>query len=371
MHKRRQKAWHLRPCCLLLAACLGLPACGRSDASEGTPRQPISVRVEALVPRESRERVMLPGVVEAHERAELSFRVTGYVAEVDVEEGDRVEEGQPLASLEREDLERQLREAQGALAIAKARMASARRELDRQQRLQASGSSSRARLDAARTEWDVAVAEHEVASARLDEARDRLDKSELRAPFAGFVSDRQVEPHQLVRAQDPAVVLLDLASVRVRASLADSMAARLRKGNPVRVSSDLWPGRVFSGEVSRMAKSADPATHAVPFEAEIANPDFALLPHLVVDLDLEIGQPSRALLVPLRAVLRDADRRPFCFVVDQPPSGAPFASRRFVELGQLRGDRLQIQSGLAEGDRVITRGQHYVRDGDPVHIVDD
>jgi multidrug efflux pump subunit AcrA (membrane-fusion protein) len=107
----------------------------------------------------------------------------------------------------------------------------------------------------------------------------------------------------------------------------------------------------------------------LPIEIQIENKDLALRPAMVVEVVLSTGSSSELLTLPMNAVVRDGALRTLSFVVVSEGAESSALSRR-VSLGRLIGDRVEIKSGLRAGDRVIVHGQHFLRDGDRVRIVE-
>ncbi len=351
---------------LLLAGGLG---CEDAPAVSARVETATAVSVEELAVRPVTPVLVVPGVVEARARIELAFRVAGFVERFHVEEGDRVEAGAILAELDADDLAREVRAARAAVARAKAHAADAERALARQEALLARDTTSRRAHDRALSTSEMASAELSEARVRLEAARDRHGKAVLRAPISGVVERRLLEAHESATAASPVLVLVQLDPVDVRAAVADTEASKLVVGGAAMLRTPLWPGRSFAGTISRVDVAADRATRTVPFEIELANPDGALRPELAMEVEVLLGEPESLLLVPTSAVLRDTDATPFVFVLGG-AAEAPHASRRPVVLGALHGERVEAREGLVVGDRLVTRGQHFVRDGERVRVVE-
>jgi len=370
MFRRSGTPW--RSCILAPVALLVLAACDEaapvSDASVAPAAK--AVRVEQVAPRPVTPSFTVPGVVEAEARISLAFRVSGYVARFHVDEGDAVETGRVLAELDPQDLERELRAARAALARARAHAEDARRGHDRQEELLARSATSAQRFERARSEAEMAQAELGEARVRAEAAAENLARATLRAPVSGRVEARWLEPHELATAGQTVLVVVDLDPATVRAAVPDARVPDLRPGGPARVRAALAPGHVFEGRIAHVAVAADPASRTVPFEVAVPNPDGVLRPEAVVEVEVPVGVPEPLRLVPLSAVLRDVETRPFCFVAAG-RGDALRAERRPVEIGALYGERVAIRAGLADGERVVVRGQHFLRAGDRLRIVED
>ncbi len=341
-------------------------ACGDAPAVSPDEKPPLAVRTLVVAPEPVAPALVMPGVVEADARIELSFRVTGYVERFHVDEGERVEAGQVLAVLDEADLEREVRTARAVLERAAARATESKRSYDRQRELHERNSASEQSYDAARSTDEMAQAELREARMRLEMAEDRLAKATLRAPRAGHVERRLVEEFELATAQTPVLVLTVLERVTVRAAVAEVHLPRIRVGAPATVTTSQRPDAPLEGVIERIDLAADPGTRTVPFEVAVENSGLVLRPELVVEVEVPLGEPVERMLVPLAAVLRGSDTQPFCFLEHE-----GVAERRLVTLGELHEERVAIEAGLSAGDRVIVRGQHFLRPGDRVTVVED
>ncbi len=355
----------------LLAGAL-LLACGEPQDVSAAPSDTTrtAVRVEAVEPRPLAPSLSVSGVVEAQAHIDLAFRVTGFVERFEVDEGDRVEAGDVLAELDLADFEREVRSGKARLSRANAHARNAAAAFSRQQRLRENGTSSERAFDEARSAHDMARAEQLVALTGLEQAEDRLAKATLRAPVSGFIARRSLEAHELATSNQPVLELVQLDRVKVRAGVSDTWLGRIERGDAAYVTSSQWGERRFEGRLARIGVSADSASRTVPIEVELDNPQLAFRPDLVVRIEIPTQAPEPHILVPLGSVLRDTRLTPFCFIANGDPE-ALRAERREVALGDVHEDRVVVTSGLARGDRVIVRGQHFLRPGDAVRIAEE
>ncbi len=356
-----------------VSACLGVATgCGggASDAATTPARPRTPVHVETLSTKQFEATLVVPGIVEPRARISLGFRIDGFIARLEVDEGDRVEVDEVIAALDLGDLAREVRMARVGVVQAEAHAAEAKLLFDRQQDLYEARSASQQVFDQARLAWEAARAENASAALRLEAAEDRLSKGVLRAPIAGYVEQRLIEEHEAATAGQPVFVLTALDTITVRAAVADTAISRLHVGDGALVRSAAWPGRVFDGTIARIHVTADPVSRTCPFEVTVPNPDAVLMPETVVELEMSMGRSAPVLTVPLGAVLHDAAAQPFCYAV-VPDAEADRVERRVVALGPVHGERVAVTAGLAPGDRIVTRGQHFLGDGDAVRVVAD
>lgn len=339
------------------------------------------------------QRVVASGRVMAPARIALASLALGRVVAVTVDEGDDVAPGQVLVRLDEAEARANLAQAEGRVAEAQARVEQVRsvgskvaaerlrqaelrveqtaRDLGRARDLFAAGASSQAQLDDAQKAADLARSEQEGAAAQalaaadagadfrlavaalrqaqgaLALARTRLADTELRAPAAGRVLVRSVEPGDVVAAGKPLLVLARAGETRLTVQPDEKNLALVRVGQPATAIADAFPGAPFPAEVSFVAPQVDAARGTIEIRLAVARPPPFLRPDMTVSVTIEVGRRADALVLPADAV-RDAAGAPWVLAVE-----GGRAERRPVRIG-LRGEGdVEIVEGLAPGDRVI------------------
>ncbi len=328
----------------LIAALAALAAAcgGDSGARTAETEQPLVAVVEAA-PATAAGAVRASGLVGFRREPQLAFNAPGVIASIAVDSGDMVRRGQRLAVLRRTSVGANPNEA----ALARA---NAERDLMRTQELFDRGFVSEARLEAAR----LAV---ERAS----------DTSVLTAPADGVILRRAAEPAQSVAAGAPILVLGEAGSgFVVRAPVSSSEAARIRLGDAARVHVPVLGEAALEARVTRVGAQSDALTGAFEVEIEISTPQ-ALRSGMVAEVSIAAAasaQISAALLVPPLALLDARADQGVVFVVD----AQNVARRRAVRTAGISQAGVLVVEGLAPGDRVISEGAAYVRDGETVRI---
>jgi HlyD family secretion protein len=351
------------------AAALVLAALALRSTIFKSPPVPVTVfrvaagRVEETVTNSK------AGTVKTRRRALLSPEIGGRVEQLAVRDGDRVGAGQVLMRLADGDYAAEVALRERALAAAAATRrevclaaTQAEREYQRYQRLQRDEIVSQEHLDQLESQRDVAVAACEAAQARLAEAeaalglaRVHLAKTVLRAPFAGVVAEVSTEVGEWITPSPPGVPLppvielIDTSEIYVSAPLDEVDVARIRVGQPVRITLDAYPGREFPGRLTRIAPYVlDVEQHSRTVVVEVAFDDAAfaasLLPGTSADVEVILDAKDNVLRIPSYALI-EGNR---VLVVD---SGT-LASRR-VETGLRNWAFTEITSGLAGGERVV------------------
>jgi multidrug efflux system membrane fusion protein len=291
-----------------------------------------------------------PGVLRAAEQVDLTFPVSGRLIELPVIAGKTVTTGDLIARLEEPRYE--------------ARLASAQAEYDksladfrRVEELLAKGVTTRREVDTRR-------AALEVAEASLNAAKEDVSATRLTAPFVGIVARRHVEPFQNVRANEPIVTLQDLSALDVLIHVPTRAVIESDRRRDAVVTIDGLPGRVFPATVQSFSSEPDPVTQTYAVLLRIVpTPGVVLLPGMAATLrPHEDGGDGKnpVLHVPIGAVAADAGGKSYVWLVE-PGSGV--VRRRDVTLGSMRGDSVEIASGLRAGDRIVAAGLSHVREG--------
>mgnify|MGYP001239092366 CR=1 FL=1 len=333
----------------LLWQALGEPAAQEEERSAaGAPVIPVAV-AEARLGLVLHE-VAAVGTTRAREAIEVVAPVSGRIVAIHFEEGEEVEEGRLLVELEKDREEAQLREAQAHLKDVAS-------QLERALRLLRSQNVSQARVDELQ-------AAHAAAEARVAAAEVAVRDREIRAPFRGVVGLREVSPGAFVQPQDRLTTLDDISMLRLDFSVPERFLARLRPGLPVRARSAAFPGELFEGRVVRIDSRIDRVTRSVRLQAELNNEARRLLPGMFMSVSLSVGETLNAVLVPESAIVNEG-RLSYVFVVSENR-----AERREVEVGQRQRGDVQLLSGVAAGELVVTLGLQRVSDGAQVRIID-
>lgn len=328
---------------ILAAFALALAACGGGSGAKSPELDQPLVAVVAASPASASGVVKASGLVGYRREPQLAFNAPGVIATIRVDSGDVVRRGQALATLRRTSVGANPNEA----ALARA---NAERDLVRTQELFDRGFVSEARLEAAR----LAV---ERAS----------DVSVISAPADGVILRRAAEPAQSVAAGTPILVLGEAGSgLVVRAPVSSSEAARIRIGDTAHVSVPAVSEAPLRARVTRVSAQSDVQTGAFEVEIEISGAQ-ALRSGMVAEVEIAAAasaQVSAALLVPPLALLDARADQGVVFVVD----AENVARRRSVRTAGLSAAGVLVLEGLEPGERVISAGAAYVRDGETVRI---
>ena len=326
----------------------GAPAGASSGAPAGSPAAapPTSVRTLALAPQEWVQAVTATGVVEVRDSVELRPETSGVVTVIHFTDGQEVEKGAPLVQLRDTDARAQLAEAEARLALAEV-------TLGRLQALVATDNAPRAEVDQAQAERDL-------AAAQVARAREAVRRTRIVAPFAGVMGRRDfavgatVDPSRTLTRLDR----LDLLVVDV--SVSEDDAARVVAGQAATVNVEAV-GTELAGRVSYVSPRARAGSRTVDVRVEVDDTERRLRPGLSASVRIEVGRLAEAVVVPAYAVIQGATGAS-AWVVGEGDKAEP----RSLVLGGRAPDAVQVESGLAVGDRLILEGFTRLRPGAPV-----
>lgn len=290
-----------------------------TDTSAGGSRSATDAAVTATVPVQRRtiiHTITATGNVQPARQVDLRFSRTGRVQEVNVSAGERVEEGQLLATLDNREPELAYFRARNAYEISQ--------------------------IDSAPN----VVREKEID---MELSRDALEQTYLRAPFDGIVTEVDIEPGQSLGANDVVVQLVDDSAFEVQVSVDELDIARVATGQQVTIRLDADPNTVREGVVERVSLVANTSGNVVtvPVTVRFLEPDEFLRPGYTATLQIIVAQSENALVVPVEAIWEDGPSRTVTRVAGGEQETVA------VTTGLSDGAWVEIVSGLNEGDEVI------------------
>ena len=340
-----------------------LAACGGENRYVAPP--PPQVKVALPIEQNVTRYLEATGTTAAVNSANLVARVQGFLQEIRYRDGDEVKQGAVLFVIEPEPYKLKLEQARAAEAGAAATLKQNEAEYERQADLASRAVASKAQLDNATANRDSAQAKLMQAKGDTAQAAINLGYTEVKAPFDGIVTARQVSLGELVGANGPTqlatIVATDPIYVNFNISEQDTLRAREQirrlgltpqdlKKVPVEVGLQSDEGYPYKGTLDYASPSINQATGTLAVRAILANPDRRLLPGFFVRVRIP-DQQSKALLVPEAALGSDQGGR-YLLVVGKDN----VVEQRKVTIGPSVGDLRVIDKGLAADDRVVVDG---------------
>lgn len=373
------------PLMAMLGAC-GAPAEHQPDPE--TAREPLSVRVEPAAMTERVESVRLLGTVRSRQTVVVAGRLMASILAVHARIGERVRKGQPLIELDDRELSSAVRaaeatraEADSAIAGTEQAIAAARAQLDlanvthkRFEDLLSKESVSRqeydestarvrlaeSRLQAATSQKEQAQRKREQAEAAIAMAQTRSSYARITAPVTGVVTERLVDPGSLANPGAPLLKIEPAGRYQLEVNVPETYIGAVRQGQTLVVRLDaLGEAGQLDGRVAEIVPVINVASRT--FTVKLTLPPHTAIKSGLYGSALLPGGTRPALMIPVQAVVERGQLKSVLVVEDG------VARRRLVTVGEADGDRVEVSSGLAQGEAVILNPAS-IRDGAAVRI---
>jgi RND family efflux transporter MFP subunit len=379
---------------IFLSGCSGTQKVHASEAQ--APTTTVGV---ALVSRKPMERQLtISSELVPFQEIDVYAKESGFVRELNVDYGSRVQKGQLLAVLEIPELQMLLQQDEAAINVASDQVLHAQKELSRVEaqhnvlhlqykRLKGVSDSrpglvaeqevddaqgkdlaSEAQIEATKSAMATAQSQLDAAKAKQNHDRVLYDYANIRAPFAGVVTQRFANLGTLVQAGTnsstqamPLVRLSEDDKFRLVIPVPESYVKYIRIGDAVRVSVPSL-NKEFPGKVTRFSVDVAEATRTMHTEVDVANVSHQLMPGMYAEATLMLERKNDALTVPLQAVDRNGEQSTIMLV---DPSNR--LQERNIQLGLESASDAEVVSGLNEGDRVVVSDRSALKQGMTVH----
>ena len=278
--------------------------------------------------------------------ANITATTAGKVARVNFDLGTSVRQGQTLI-----ELDNRLREL--SLQATQLNIDKLKKDVTRYNTLLAGNATTEIQVNDTKYNYENAINQ----AAQIQK---QIQDADVKAPINGQIVQKSIEPGVYITLGSTLGKVLDVSRLKVNVLVNESDVYQLRKGQPVRVSADVFPGRVITGQISYIAPQGTDE-HNYPVEITISNAN-SLKAGTFVNVDFSQKSNQKALQIP-RAALVESVKNPYVYVVNN-----NVAHQRKLTLGRDFGDTLEVLSGLSAGDVVVTTGQLNLTDGKPVQI---
>lgn len=339
------------------AIMLALAACGGGDeqpqtaqmGGPGAQRTPV-VEIYEVARGSIARQVTVTGTVDPLRLIGVNAQLAGALTTVNVQEGDMVRLGAVLARVDDREIASQLAAAEASFDVAEA-------AYERAQQL-------RERRVITLPEYERDRTAYAAAKAQVEQLRTRLGYATVIAPATGVITEKLVETGDVVGNQTRLFTIADVSNLVVRLGVSELDIVQLEQGDRVAVTLDALPNRQLAGRIRRIFPVGDPTTRLVPVEvvldeqsAQVARPGF------LARVTFDLTTSNNVLLVPVSAVL-GGEGSQAVFVVENNT-----AVRRTVSTGLTSQGRVEVLSGLSDGEHVVVTGHNSLRDGMTVRAV--
>lgn len=294
-----------------------------------------------------RETVPLVGSVAANEMVELKSETEGVVKEIAFAEGGRVEKGALLLALDETKAAAELAETEANLKLGET-------TFNRSEQL------LRDKL-ISQQDFEAASATFLRSKATVELMRRRLKDSRIYAPFTGITGARQISPGQVISKNTTLTTLVDLDTVKIEVAVPERYLGQIGPGQKLEFKVDAYPKETFTGEVYFVSPQLDDRMRTALVKAKLANPGSKLRGGMFAKLDLTLTLRDSALVIPEPALVSDGDMTTVFTV-----SSSNTAVMKPVKTGLRLAGKVEVISGLAEGEKVIVEGLQKLGPGSPV-----
>jgi membrane fusion protein (multidrug efflux system) len=333
-----------------------LIASGKEEG--GPPTETVST---AQVTRESWDRtVESVGSMRAVQGADLSTEESGVVTKILFENGAEVQEGDLLVELDTDTEQANLRSAEAEQQLA-------RTVYERTRRLRENSTVPQSDLDAAESQL-------RKMTALVEQLKATIRKKQLNAPFSGRLGIREANLGQFVNQGDKIVSLQSLDPIYVDFLLPQQLLSQLVPGSELRVVTDVYPDKVFEGQLTAANSEIDPVTRNIRLQGTLKNPGGLLRPGMFGRVMLSLGEAEEVTAIPVNSVIT-ATYGDSVFVVEEKTgeNGEKqlVANQRFIRTGRSEGDFVAVTEGLKPGETVVTAGAFKLRNGSVIEVNND
>ncbi len=356
-----KRNWILPLVLIVLALGIGLKLAANKKKIDAS-RQPVdrsgsALPVNAIVTAVGRVEgaFTVPGTLEPFDHARVMVQAQGKLASLNVDLGTRVHQGQVLGSLE-------VAQKQLELQAAELQLEKLRKDDLRYRDLVAGKAATEANFDEVHFNF-------QAQQVKVDQIRQQLRDAQVVSPVAGVVVAKNVEVGEFVGASTAVVEVVDVSRLKAVVHVSERDAYRVREGDKVAITSEVFPGVTFHGAVRFVSPRGD-ASHNYLVEVAVQNEEaHALKSGTFVQVRFDATDGVEMLAIPKRA-LAEGMKQPYVFVVSG-DGGSERATRRDLVLGREVGEQVEVLQGLAPGETVVVSGQLNLVDGSRVRVTGD
>lgn len=332
-----------------------LSACGEQQAEIEETSSFRPVRTMIVSSHHDGPMQEFPAVVDAANSADLSFKVAGEVTSLLVKQGQDVQQGDVIATLDNTNYKLTLDEAQASYDKAEA-------DFGRAKQLISSGTISQA-------DYDQLKAQFASAKSKLANARNNLDYTTLHASFNGVVARTHIEKFEEVQAKQVIVTLQDIERINLKVNVPESMMVRVSKETPKQVYAEFAAikGKRFPLDFVEVSTQADDVTKTYEVTLSMIPPSgYNILPGMTARVlaSIQQGQQEK-IYVPIKTVLKDGTGH-FVWTVQAAENGTGKVMKTSIQVGEITQFGFIVLSGLAGGEHVVTAGMSKVTEGQTV-----
>lgn len=344
----------------LLAIVMTFSFCSKKgEKGTNLQQKPLLVRTELPQKGTLAKYFNYNGTVSAWKTANIVPDASGRVGRILKKQGDKVGQGELLATLDMTSLELQQKQVRAAMAVAQTAYQNAKLNADRMKKMLENKAISQMQYENTQLALDAADTQMKSAKANLDMVDYTAKNAYMKAPFAGIIAAKNMEEGDMINPMmgmgQSILTLMDLSKVKVTVDAPAEEIEKIRIGQKCLVKISSRPSEVFSGEVYSKNLAADPLSKTFKVEIKIDNPEIKIKAGVYADISIEYVRKDNVYLLPLSALLA-GDKE---VMVNE--NGV--ARKRAVTVGLKDDARFEMVAGVRPDELVLVEGNYDLKDG--------
>lgn len=367
---------------ILLASISSLVLSGcNKDAGASATAEAKPVRVETIGRANIADLITYPATLRAYNEVRVFSTIPDQILDFPWEDGDEVERGQRIALIKKGGMDQGIANMSAQVEGIDAQIKNLESELERTRVLLDTGAVAQTAFDRIETQVATLRAQRKALLAARGQLADRAGDAYITAPIAGVIANKALERGDIAVPQFPLCRILGVDRLKVDIRLVEADVRRVHADQIVKLHLDAYPDRTFEGKVTSILPYMDPATRTNTIEVTLDNPVDAkskqrpLKPGMYGRAEIVVAERSNVIVAPEPALLLDNE------VLEKQKSGEVLrkafviddqsvARQRIVRCGARKGSQYEVLEGLAQGDRIVIRGQHGLQDGQRVEVME-
>jgi RND family efflux transporter MFP subunit len=351
----------------LLVLVFALSFCSKKNEVSDLKQKPLLVKAELPQKGTLAKYFNYKGTVSAWKTANIVPDTSGRVGRILKKQGDKVSQGELLATLDMTSLELMQKQARAAMAVAQTAYQNAKLNAERMKKMLENKAISQMQYENTQLALDAADTQAKSAKANLDLVDYTAKNAYMKAPFTGIIAAKNMEEGDMINPMmgmgQSILTLMDLSKVKITVDAPAEEIERIRIGQKCLVKISSRPGEDFMGEVYSKNLAADPLSKTFKVEVKIDNPEMKIKAGVYADISIEYIRKENVYLLPLTALLA-GDKE---VMVDD--NGV--AHKRVIRMGEKDDTRFELLSGVNPGEMVLTEGNYDLKDGTIIEMAGD
>ncbi len=318
---------------------------------------------------EIKDEYKIIGDILPYKQVTVFSELPGIVKKIFVNEGDYVNKGQLIALLDCKEYELQFKSAKAALEVAQIKFNNAKTEFERAKKLYKQDAISRQKYDMSKYAFEAAKAGIKQAQSSFQALEEKISKCKIKAPISGIIAKKFQDEGEMIVATSmmktsPLVTIIQIDKVKVKTSLPSIYYSKTNKNIEITITNDVYPDKIWKAKISKISPIIDPLSRSFDIEMVIENENFLLKPGMFANVNIIFEHKKDALLVPRESVIIEGNKS-YVFTVEN-----GISKKINVKTGIITYKKVEIISGLKEGQLVVTFGARRLKEGMKVKVIE-